>query len=197
MEIQPHSPEVYGGFVRRRCRNPRCAAKLRRETSNPRDAFCCAGCFEQHYRKLCLACERPLRRKSDGKAGRPAQFCSPKCKFAFRRHPARFLSVWTQTPGAQLNTLGNADSTGLKSRSKRGRAPVIIAGPAADLHPLNFLPLDSETAERNRRVNAAYWIDTTAIPGNGWPIVLIGGGDREHELVRQGRQPQPKQKKTP
>jgi hypothetical protein len=186
MHVQPSLPEVNTGFIRRRCRNPRCGAKLKRETSNRRDAFCSRGCFEQHYRKLCLVCERPLRRNLAPPAGRPQQFCGPKCRLAFHRNPERFPSVWTQTPDVQRNTLGNAHSTGLKTRAKRGRAPVIIAGPGADLHPLNFLPLDPEVAERNRRANAAYWIDTTAIPGNGWPIVLIGGGDLEHELVRDG-----------
>ena len=72
-----------------------------------------------------------------------------------------------------------------------------MAGPATDLHPLNFLPLDPEVAERNRRTNAAYWIDTTAIPGNGWPAIRIGGSDYEHELVHQARKSKPKQETTP
>ena len=60
MEIQPQSSEVYGGFIRRRCRNSRCGGELNRETDNPRNAFCCRGCFDQHYRRCCLVCERPL-----------------------------------------------------------------------------------------------------------------------------------------
>jgi YHS domain-containing protein len=94
MEIHTHTPEVHRGhFIRRRCRNPRCGAKLKRETSNLRNAFCCRGCFERHYRKLCLVCERSLRRKAERKAGRPMQFCSSKCKFAFRRHPETYRYV--------------------------------------------------------------------------------------------------------
>jgi hypothetical protein len=188
MHVRPaHSEVNTSGFVRRRCRNPRCGGKLRAETDNPRNAFCCRGCFEQYYRKLCLVCERPLRRKAEQQ-----RFCSPKCKFQFRRHQARFLGKWgpplPTLPGAQRTPPTSARKLGLKTDTKRDRPPRIVAGPAADLHPLNFLPLDPEVAERNRRTNAAYWIDTTPIPGNGWPIVLIGGSDHEHELVHQARQ---------
>lgn len=191
MQIQPHPPEVHTGFIRRRCRNPRCGVKLKRETSDPRRAFCCRDCFERHYRKICLVCERPLR----GKGRRPRRFCRQKCKSEFHRNLGLFSDLFrvpaTTLPGAVRNGVRSARGMGLKIDTKRGRAPVIIAGPGADLHPLNFLPLDSETAERNRRTNAAYWIDTTAIPGNGWPIVLIGGGDFEHKLVHQRRKQWP------
>jgi hypothetical protein len=54
----------------------------------------------------------------------------------------------------------------------------VVAGPAADLDPINLItPLDSETAERNRRANAAHWIEATAIGPRDWPIDPIGGGD--------------------
>ena len=79
------------------CRNPRCGAQLRRETSNPRDAFCCRGCFELHYRKLCVVCERPLRRKPARKAGRPTQFCQPEMQ---GRVPPAFSPVGGEMGGA-------------------------------------------------------------------------------------------------
>jgi YHS domain-containing protein len=186
VHIQPRHPEIHTGFVRRRCRNPRCGGKLRQETSNPRNAFCCHGCFEQHYRKLCLVCERPLRRKAERKAGRPTQFCSPKCKFAFRRHPERFLDVWVNVPAAQRNTPRSAHKSGLKTRAKGRPTWRVVAGPAANLDPINLaVPLSPETVARVRRANARAWVDTTEIATPAWPVILVSGSDHEHELVHR------------
>jgi hypothetical protein len=183
MEIQPHSPEVYRGFVRRRCRNPRCGAKLERETSNPRNAFCCRGCFEQHYRKLCLVCERPLRRKAEQQ-----RFCSSKCKFACRRHPERFLGVWANVPAAQRTPPTSARKSGLKTRAKGRPTWRIGAGPAADLHPINLaVPLDPQTAARARRANGLVWIDTTEIVSPSWPVILVGGSDHQHRKHQEAK----------
>jgi hypothetical protein len=53
MYMRPEPLEVHpAGFIRRRCRNPRCSARLKQETDNPRDAFCCVGCFDQSYRTI-------------------------------------------------------------------------------------------------------------------------------------------------
>lgn len=78
---------------------------------------------------------------------------------------------------------------GLKIDTKRGRPPRIVAGPAADLHPLNFLPLDPETTARNRRANARYWAEATLIGPRDWPIDVIGGGDFQHRGQTKRRQP--------
>jgi hypothetical protein len=194
MLIRPLPPEIQEiptGFVRRRCRNSRCGGKLRQETNNPRAAFCCRGCLEQHYRKLCLVCERPLRRKTEQQ-----RFCTPKCKFAFRRHPERFLGIWANVPAAQRTPHTSARKSGLKTRAKGQPTWRVIAGPAAGLDPLNLVtPLDPDTAARVRRANDRAWIDETPIAGAGWPVILIGGGDLEQQLVHQGRQLNPKQEK--
>jgi hypothetical protein len=74
----------------------------------------------------------------------------------------------------------------------------VVAGPDANLDPINLVvPLDPDTAARIRRANERAWIDTTAIPGNSWPIIVIGGSDHEHELVHRRRQLNPKQEKRP
>jgi hypothetical protein len=188
MEIQPHLPEVHTGFIRRRCRNPRCGAKLKRETSNPRNAFCCRGCFERHYRKICLVCERPLRSRT----GRPRQFCSPKCKVKFHRARERVLGQWglplVTLPGALRKGSRSAHSAGLKTRAKGRPTWRILAGPAVNLDPINLvIPLDPETAARVRRSNERAWVDTTEIATPSWPVILVGGSDREHELVPVNR----------
>src|SRR5206468_2076766 len=51
--------------LRYHCRNSRCTAKLHPAVANPRDAFCCRGCFETYYRHRCLACERPIPRTTE------------------------------------------------------------------------------------------------------------------------------------
>lgn len=182
MHVQPTHPEVNTGFVRRRCRNPKCGGKLKRETDNPRNAFCCRGCFEQHYRKLCLVCERPLRRKAEQQ-----RFCSPKCKFALRRHPERFLGVWADVPTAQRTPVTSARKPGLKTRANPRPTWRVVAGPGADLHPANLtVPLDPDTAARVRRANERAWVDTTEITTPTWPVILVGGGEHAHHHHHHG-----------
>ena len=186
MFMPPGSPEVHtAGFIRRRCRNPRCGAKLRRETDRPRDAFCCAGCFQQHYRNVCIVCERPMRQKGR----RRRQFCRKRCQSEFHRYPGQFLSRFTlplgRVPDAGRNAPTSAHSTGLKTRAKSGRAWRVVAGPAADLDPINLaVALDPETAARNRRTNARYWAEAALIGPRDWPIDVIGGGDLAHRARR-------------
>ena len=73
MYLPPDPTEVHpAGFIRRRCRNPRCGAKLKCETDRLRDAFCGTGCFEQFCQNVCIVCERPMRQKGR----RRRQFCS-------------------------------------------------------------------------------------------------------------------------
>jgi hypothetical protein len=169
MEIQSRLTGVHGGFVRRRCRNRRCGAKLRQETGNPRDAFCCRGCFELHYRKFCVVCERPLRRKPERKAGRPTQFCRPKCKGEFRRHSARLGGKWgaplPTLRGAARNTPRSARKSGLKTRADARLTWRLVAGPDADLDPVNLaVPLDPDIAARVCRANERAWLETRRSP---------------------------------
>ena len=54
--------------LRHYCRNPRCRTKLAAPVSNPRDAFCCRGCFDSFYLHRCAVCEGPIEQ---AKRGRP------------------------------------------------------------------------------------------------------------------------------
>ena len=195
MYMPPDPLEVHpAGFIRRRCRNPRCSSKLKRETDRPRDAFCCAGCFEQYFRTICLVCERPMRPKAAQQ-----RFCSNRCRSTFRRHPEQFWSRFTPpcTPlaGATRKALRSVDKTGLKIRTKPGRAWRVIAGPVPPDINLQ-VSLDPETVARNRRANARYQAEATLIGPRDWPIDLIGGGDLQHELARQA-QPHRKRRTRP
>jgi hypothetical protein len=188
MFLPPDPLEIHRtGFIRRRCRNPRCGSQLKCETDRPRDAFCCRACFEQHYRTVCLVCDRPMRQKG----GRRRQFCCKRCQSEFHRLPERFSTRWrgaaTPLPDAGRNALTSAHSTGLKSRTKSDRAWRITAGPAAGLDPVNLaIPLDPETAARNRRANAHHWVEATLIGPRDWPIDWVGGGDLARELDGRG-----------
>jgi hypothetical protein len=184
------------GFIRRRCRNPRCGSKLKCETDKPRDAFCCAGCFDRYYRKICVVCERPVHSKAAQQ-----RFCSNRCRSAFRRHTERFSSCFTPpcrgVADATRKALTSAHFTGLKTDAKHGRPWRVVAGSAAGLDPINLaIPLDPETAARSRRANQRYWAAAALSGPRDWPIDWIGGGDLEHELVRQRRKFKLKQEKT-
>jgi hypothetical protein len=157
MQIQPHLSEVHTGFIRRRCRYPRCGAKFRPAVSNPRDAFCSSRCFAQFYRRHCLVCERPIPRKTE----RQILCGRQKCKGQFRRHKEQFLPTRYLASVLSPNASGSAHFTGLKIGTKSGRGFVQIAGPALSATALRLasLPLDPEFAARLERAHRNYFDD--------------------------------------
>ena len=82
--------------LRHYCRNPRCRMKLPQPITNPREAFCCRGCYQGFYRFRCLICEEPMERKSERK-----QICGKvKCNSALaavekEKGTAPLLGRWT------------------------------------------------------------------------------------------------------
>src|SRR5262245_5488299 len=139
MRMLNNTPDHLVQLTRYRCRNPRCGAKLTEPTDNLRGAFCCSGCFDAYYKKVCLVCERLLRLRG----GRPKQFCSERCRSTFRRFPAHFTAPATTLQGATEKGSRSAHFTGLKIGSSADRPFRVVAGPAANLHPTNLaVPLD-------------------------------------------------------
>ena len=55
--------------LRQMCRNTNsklpCGSKLPTPVANPKEAFCCQGCFNSFYRKRCLVCEKPMERRHE------------------------------------------------------------------------------------------------------------------------------------
>jgi hypothetical protein len=138
--------------LRHRCRNVRCGGKLKAPADNPRDAFCCRGCFESYYRARCLACERPIDRRTERR-----NLCGrPKCKREFQRHPERFSGPRYPVSVLVPNASGSARNTGLKIDDETGRAFRKVAGP--ELSETSFrlaaLPLDPELVARLDRRHA-------------------------------------------
>jgi hypothetical protein len=69
--------------LRHRCRNPKCGLKLKTPVENPRDAFCCKGCFVGFYRKRCLVCEDKLPPGPENR-----EICRrSKCRAEVRKFP--------------------------------------------------------------------------------------------------------------
>jgi len=118
--------------LRHYCPNVRCGARLKRPTRNPRDAFCCAGCFRSYYRGRCLVCERPFKRKTERR-----QVCDrSQCRHEFQRHRERFEGARYPTSGLGHNGVRSANKTGLKIDDRDGRAFRLVAGP--DLSAVGF-----------------------------------------------------------
>jgi hypothetical protein len=173
---------------RHRCRNPRCATKLSKAVDNPRNAFCCSGCFTSYFRGCCLVCERRYNRKAEHQ-----WFCRPKCKKEFYRHPEQFLGRWGDVSIAGRTSRENPIKRPGFRPTKAGREFVQIVGPALSPAALRLasLPLDLETAARVRGANAAVWIDQTPLPGTEYSQVTeIGHADyrihRKRVLVEGG-----------
>jgi hypothetical protein len=138
---------------RHRCRNPRCACELRSPADNPRNAFCCRGCFASYYRSQCIVCERAYdRAREDQHTGRR------RCKGEFRRHRLRFLGRWGHGANSALSTPGSPIKPGLKTRTDRGRAWRQITGPALSATALRLatIPLEPELVARLERAHAGH-----------------------------------------
>jgi hypothetical protein len=100
--------------LRHRCRNPKCRSKLPALIANERKAFCCRGCYDQFYRRRCVACEGDL---PQGPANR--KLCrKAKCRADYRKFS--HLYKWpkmTRTAHPPQNgerPSKSVDSTGIK-----------------------------------------------------------------------------------
>jgi hypothetical protein len=66
---------------RRRCRQ--CRGKLPTPTDIPQYAFCTPFCWQQFYRRRCLVCEEPIRRRAEHQKS----CIRRECKNELRRYP--------------------------------------------------------------------------------------------------------------
>jgi hypothetical protein len=119
--------------LRHYCRNPRCRSKLPSPASDPRKAFCTAGCHSSFYLKRCIVCEND---KPAGSTARRKLCRRPKCEGRYRKNSA------LRRPGAVMQpTIGDASA-------KR------VLGPSAG-HPLR-----RKCNRIGRRARQAFWSQT-------------------------------------
>jgi hypothetical protein len=153
--------------IRTRCRNPRCAGKLKTSTDNSRDAFCCSGCEKQYYDRHCRVCETVISPQKT----KPRAVCwRSHCRHEFQRHPEQYFGArYPSSPVGQISSR-SAHSTGLKSDAKSGRGWRVIAGPADDLHPINLhdFPANAAVMRTGRP-------GSTLIKRDSFPVNIIGG----------------------
>jgi hypothetical protein len=154
--------------VRTRCRNPRCAGKLKAPVSSPRDAFCCLNCEAAFYGVRCRVCESLFTPKTRRRTVCPRD----KCRYAFKGHPERFLLRCERSGYPSGFFAHNAQESSTKSKlktgTKSGRGWRIIAGPT-DLHEINL---------RAHPADAAAWRTgrgPVLITRQSAPINIIGG----------------------
>jgi hypothetical protein len=163
--------------VRHRCRNPRCGIKLAQSTTDRRRAFCCPGCFELYHRNRCVVCEAKL---PAGPSNR--EICRrAECRAEMRKFPQTYR--WSKNGERPPRS---AHKSGLKIGTRSGRPFVQIAGPELSPTALRLATLlGPELAVRLERARGRAWVDTTEIATPSWPVILVGGSDHEHELVRK------------
>ena len=132
--------------LRRRCRDPRCGAQLKKPTNNLHHAFCSPGCHAGYHRNRCIVCEAKL---PPGPSNR--EICRrAECRAELRKYPQVYR--WS---GFGERPPRSAHSTGPKIGTKSDRPWRKIAGP--DLPEINLrIGLDPEFAGRLDRVNAAH-----------------------------------------
>jgi hypothetical protein len=182
--------------LRHYCRNPRCRSKLQEPVGNPRNAFCCRGCYANYFRIRCFVCEQPFTRSNE------AQFlCSRrKCRAEWRRDPEQFLGNWGGAPSAPRTPVkpgksgGNgaarypgsdfvihphksAANTGIKTRPETGRAWRQIAGPPADPVSVRLATIGTDQIHRQEeRQRALVERNSGAIiQRHHQPVNVLGG----------------------
>jgi transcription antitermination factor NusG len=87
--------------VRHRCRHQRCRMKLPAPVSNPREAFCCRGCYGSFYLRRCLVCEGAIERTTANR-----KICKkPKCRNALAAGVGfgRYHAISAKTTHASRN----------------------------------------------------------------------------------------------
>jgi hypothetical protein len=104
------------------CRNPHCRSKLPAPVSNPREAFCAAGCHSSFYLKRCLICEGPIDRRN----ARQRVCRKSKCRAAFRGRSGLGRYLLSSSAASASKTPDSIDS---KPAPKTDRAWYIVAGP--------------------------------------------------------------------
>ncbi|WP_394568792.1 hypothetical protein [Bradyrhizobium sp. 31Argb] len=165
---------LYSGYrrdppqVRTRCRNPRCAGKLKIPAANPRDAFCCASCEVAFYGVRCRVCESLFTPKTKRR-----QVCwRDKCRYAFKRDPERFALRCEPPsyPGSPIahNAKKNSTTSKLKTAAKSGRGWHVVAGP--EVHPINLADFPANAAARQTGRRCPVLITRHAPPVN-----IVGG----------------------
>ena len=154
--------------VRHRCRNPRCAGKLRVPAANPRNAFCCANCEVAFYGVRCRVCEQLISKKT-----RRRKVCGrDKCRHRLKHHPEQFSLRCERSSYSGSPTAHNAQENSTKSNPKTGANPDrgwrVVAGP--EVHPINLrsFPADAAASRTGRP-------GPVLITRQSAPVNIIGG----------------------
>jgi hypothetical protein len=131
------------------CRNQRCRSKLKdHPVDNPRCAFCCRGCYRQHYAKHCLACEQPAQ-------GRRLYHQHPKCRAEYRTLKRHEMLGKYHDSGRVGVDARNPIKPGIKSRLKTW-------GPPLSNEQFRLATLGRKKAGQRK-------------PHNAIPVNIIGG----------------------
>jgi hypothetical protein len=153
--------------VRTRCRNVRCAGKLKTPTEDRRRAFCCERCAEAHYATRCVVCESALSKKTKRRA-----VCSRShCRHEWQRHRDRYFSgAATLLPEVGQNAEKSSTTSKLKNGAKPTRGYRIVAGPPCHEANLWAAPNAPAKVKRDPAFEAVQLIQRET-----WPIDFGGG----------------------
>jgi len=158
--------------ARHHCR--RCRSKLPAAVENPRDAFCCRGCYRQHYHSRCLVCEREMTRTTGNQ-----RLCDRrKCRNGFRALKAHFVLGRYHFPSGVNLLQKTPDFIGPKQPLSPARPWRVVAGPALGDAELRLVTVAEDAAARLNRRNQVLWRnagETAQIKPHHHPVNVVGG----------------------
>jgi hypothetical protein len=158
--------------ARHYCR--RCRSKLPAAVENLRDAFCCRGCYRQHYHSRCLVCEREMTRTTGNQ-----RLCDRrKCRNGFRALKAHFVLGRYHFPSGVNLLQKTPDFIGPKQPLSPARPWRIVAGPALGDAELRLVTVAVDAAARLNRANRDRWSEAgkgALIQRHHTPVNIVGG----------------------
>ena len=189
-----------GVELRHRCR--RCRLRLPAPTENERDAFCCRGCYRQHFAVRCMVCESAFKRT----AGHQLVCSRPACKTKFRQLRdygvlGRFYAKTPRPTSAVVSPAKSDNCIALEAASSPVAPSLfrVIAGTMSerDLRLATIgVAFANSPFEHDRKLNRKHWLDAekARTEANGyftepaWREVISADGVSAFRRPQGGRQ---------
>jgi hypothetical protein len=158
--------------ARHYCR--RCRSKLPAPVENLRNAFCCRGCFQQHYHARCLVCECEMTRTTGNQ-----RLCRRrKCRKDFRALKVHFVLGRYFVPSGVNLIKKTPDFIGPKQPLSPARPWRVVAGPTLSEAELRWVTVAEDATARLNRANRHHRREAgkaALIQHHHAPVNIVGG----------------------
>jgi hypothetical protein len=151
-----------------------CRSKLPAPVENLRNAFCCRGCYRQHYHSRCVVCERKTTRTTGNQ-----RLCGRrKCRNGFEALKAHFALGRYHAPSGRNLIQKTPDFIGPKQPLSPDRPWRVVAGPALGDAELHLVTVAEDATARLNRASRHHWREAgkaALIQHHHAPVNIVNG----------------------